>query len=99
MALPQPSTSFQYFHVNANGSTNAALGRACQLHSVTINSKGATGNTLTIYDSLTAGSGTVVAVIDTTSQIQTVVLDAWLRTGLSYTLATGTAGDLTILAS
>jgi hypothetical protein len=99
MALPQPSTSFQFFHVSGNGNTDAALARPCQLHSVTINAKGATGNVLTIYDSLTHGSGNSVAVIDTTSQIQTLVFDAWLQVGLSYTLATGTAGDVTILAT
>ena len=66
------------------------------LHTVTINTKGATGNTLTLYDSLTHGTGNVIATIDTTAQIQTLVFDVAFLVGLSASLATGTAADVTI---
>jgi hypothetical protein len=95
MAL-QPQGAFQYAHVNALGSGDAVLNRPGMLHSVSINSKGATANIITIYDSLTHGAGNVVAVIDTTSQIQTLIFDVWLQVGLSYTMSAGTAGDVTI---
>lgn len=65
------------------------------LSSVTINTKGATGNTLTIYDGVDAG-GTVIAVIDTTSALGTFLYDLLAFTGLFAVLATGTAADITI---
>jgi hypothetical protein len=92
----QPQGAYQTTRVSGNGSGDAILGRPGQLHSVTINSKGLTGNTITLYDSLTHGAGTTIAVIDTTAQIQTLIFDAWLQTGLSYTMASGTAGDVAI---
>jgi hypothetical protein len=90
----QPITGAGYKHISANGSgvLKSAPG---SLFSVTINTKGAASNVLTLYDN-TAASGTVLAVIDTTSQI--TVLDYYLdfAVGLSYALATGTAADVTI---
>jgi hypothetical protein len=92
----QPQGSFNYTHVSANGNGDALKSGSGILHSVTINTKGASANVLTLYDSLIHGTGTVIAVIDTTSQVQTLVFDAWFQTGLSYSLATGTAADVTL---
>ena len=90
----QPITASRYAHISANGSgvLKSAPG---SLFSVNINSKGATANTLTLFDN-TAASGTVIAVIDSTSQV--AVLDFYLdfAVGLAYSLAGGTAGDLTV---
>jgi hypothetical protein len=90
----QPTGAFNYSHQNTNttGNLKAAPGT---LHTVTINTKGASSNTLTLYDN-TAASGTVIAVIDTTSQIQTLVFDIYFTTGLSFAIASGTAADVTI---
>jgi len=65
------------------------------LSSVTINTKGATGNTLTIYDGVDA-TGAVIAVIDTTSALGTFLFDILALTGLFAVLASGTAADITI---
>jgi|SRR5271166_5230060 len=92
----QPSGSYQYTHLAANASTDGIKATGGTLHSVTINTKGASSNLLTLYDSLTHGTGTTIAIIDTTAQVQTLVFDAWFQTGLSCTLATGTAADVTL---
>ena len=79
-----------YAHLNSNASSTVC-GQACQLHSVTINTKGASANTLTIAD----GANTI-AVIDTTAGPSYYLYDCSCRTNLSATLATGTAADVTI---
>jgi hypothetical protein len=94
MALVAAVPTYSYSHQNANGTTTVKSGQGV-LHAITINTKGATGNTATIYDN-TAASGTIVAVIDTTSQIQTLTLDVAFNTGLTVVLATGTAADITV---
>src|SRR5271166_1309981 len=91
-----PSGAFNYTHIAANGNTDAIKSGVGVLHSVSINTKGASSNTLTLYDSLTHGTGNTIAVIDTTAQIQTILLDVALLTGLSVSLATGTAADITL---
>lgn len=83
-----------YQHINGNGTTVVKNGPG-QLFNVCINSKGSTANNVTIYDN-TAASGTVIAVIDTTSQIQVLNYDIGFSTGLTVVMATGTAGDVTI---
>lgn len=80
--------------IAANGTTTLKSG-AGQLCSITVNTKGATGNTITIYDN-TAGSGTVLAVIDTTVQPGTFFYDVAFATGLTVVVANGTAADFTV---
>jgi hypothetical protein len=91
-----PSGAFLFAHANTNANVDAQKSGSGTLHSVTINTKGASSNTLTLYDSLTHGAGTTIAVIDTTQQVQTLVFDAYFATGLSFSMATGTAADVTI---
>jgi len=66
------------------------------LHAITINTKGASANTATVYDN-TAGSGTKIATIDTTASVGTLRFDAAFSTGLTIVTATGTAADITVL--
>ena len=89
-----PTGGINYSHINSNGTVTVKSG-AGWLHTITINTKGATGNTATVYDN-TSGSGTVIAVIDTTAQIQTLLFDALFTTGLTVVTASGTAADLTV---
>lgn len=65
------------------------------LHTITINTKGATSNLLTVYDSLSA-TGTKLATVDTTVTFGTLVYDVNFVIGLFIVLAAGTAADLTI---
>ena len=78
----------------ANATTLVKTGEGV-LVSITINTKGATGNTLKIYDGLTA-SGTLLATIDTTASIGTLTFNAKFSTGLCIVIATGTAADVTV---
>ena len=90
-------SAFNYTHINAN-TTGTQVGPASAnvtLHAVTINSKGATANLLTIYDGTSTG-GTVIAVVDTTVTFGTLVYDVVTTNGIFVVLAAGTAADLTI---
>lgn len=80
-------------HITTNTTTTAQTG-AGVLHTICINTKGAAANVATVYDN-TAGSGTVIAVIDTTAQVNCQYYDARLQTGLTIVTATGTPADLT----
>jgi hypothetical protein len=93
MALT-PTGALSYTHLNANGTTVVKSG-AGWLHTLTINIKGASGNTVTVYDN-TAGSGTVIAVIDPTQNLVTLTFDAAFTVGLTVVIATGTAADITL---
>jgi hypothetical protein len=64
------------------------------LHSIIINTAGATGNTVTIYDN-TAGSGTKIATIDATAVSQRIY-NVQFTTGLTVVVANGTAADITV---
>jgi hypothetical protein len=86
--------SCNYARINSNTTTTLKSGKGV-LHGVTIGVKGATSNTATLYDN-TAGSGTVIAVIDTTSNVATLLYDVAFSTGLTVVTATGTAADLTV---
>jgi hypothetical protein len=85
----------QYTHVNGlTAGTQIGPTGSIRLHAVSVNTKGATSNLLTIYDGVST-AGTVVAVIDTTAQPVTLVFDVSLLVGLFIVLAAGTAADLT----
>jgi hypothetical protein len=89
-----PTGALNYSHQNALGTTTVKSGSGL-LHSLTINTKGATSNIATLYDN-TSGSGTVIAVVDLTSQIQTLLFDVGFNTGLTVVISGGTNGDITI---
>jgi hypothetical protein len=90
----QPSGSFNYTHLNANGTTTVKSGPG-MLHTLTINVKGASSNTITLYDN-TSGSGTVIAVIDPTQNLVTLDFDIFFQNALTAVIATGTAPDITL---
>ena len=84
-----------YVHIAANGTTTAKSG-AGLLRRIVINTKGSAANTLTVYDS-TTGSGTVIAVIDTTNAGGSFDYELDFATGLTLVLASGTAADITVI--
>lgn len=81
-------------HINAAGST-IARPTAGVLQAVTVNTKGSSGATLTLYDGLNA-SGAVLAVIDTTQAVGTIHFNCYLQVGL-FAVAAGTIGDVTVI--
>jgi hypothetical protein len=105
MATPQATNAngisvlegpFTFTHVAANiGATNLKNTPAF-LHAVSINTKGATSNLLTLYDSV-GGTTLPIAAIDTTALVTTMFFDIATTLGLTYVLAAGTAADLTII--
>lgn len=92
--LAASTTSFSYSTILANSSVQVK-GTGGVLHGVTINTKGAAANTLTLFDN-TACSGTVIGVIDTTGASTSLSYDLQFNVGLCATVATGTAANLTI---
>lgn len=68
------------------------------LRRIVINTKGATGNTLTIYDN-TSASGTKIGTIDTTVSPGAINFECNFSTGLTVVTATGTCADVTVVYS
>lgn len=81
-------------HITTLATTVVKSGKGA-LHAICINTKGATADTATVYDN-TAGSGTVLAVIDTTSAVGCLMYDIGFNTGLTIVTAAGTAPDMTV---
>lgn len=86
--------TYNYANIAANGTTTIRTGRGA-LHSININTKGASANVITVYDSA-AASGTKIATIDSTVTYGPLIYDAEFITGLTVVLATGTAADITV---
>ena len=84
------------FHHSASNTTTTIKSGAGVLKRVTVNTIGSASNTCTIYDN-TAGSGTIIAVIDPTQAQRTFEYDLVFSTGLTIVTATGTAADLTVV--
>lgn len=87
--------SNSYLNVAAGTVTTPIKSGAGTFASVTINTKGAASNTLTFYDN-TAGSGTKIATIDTTSAQVTLNFNVAFAIGLTAVSATGTGADYTV---
>lgn len=87
-----------YYRVASNASFNVGS-LPVKLKSVTVNTKGAAANILTLYDNaLGNNSGNVIAVIDTVNiSSQTLFYDVLTRKGLAAIMATGTPADVTIV--
>lgn len=75
--------------------TTVQTGPTC-FRSVTINTKGASANTLTIYDG-TAATGIKIATIDTTAAQVTLTYNVQCLTSLTCVSATGTGADYTVV--
>ena len=82
-----------YSNITTNATTTVKSG-AGFLHTLCINTKGASANTATVYDNTTA-TGTKIATLDTTGSVGCLTYDVAFATGLTIVTATGTAPDLT----
>ncbi len=88
-----------YRVISANGTSNAIVNGPGTLLAAVVTKKGATANTLDLYDGLTSG-GTSLGQIDTTDRVGTILYGPrGLRfgTGLTAVMATGTAGSVTLI--
>ena len=86
---------FEYCYVSGNTTKTCRTGGG-MLYSVTINTRGAGLSTATLYDN-TAGSGTVIAVIDMSVCVCTLTYLVRLTNGLTVVAAMGAVGNLTIV--
>lgn len=84
-----------FSNITTNTTTTVKSGAGI-LYRVCINTKGASANVATIYDN-TAGSGTKIGTLDTTSGVACLAYEAAFATGLTLVTATGTAADLTVV--
>lgn len=87
--------SWLYKHIAALSTGASIKATPGTLHTITINTKGATSNLLTVYDG-TSTAGTVIAAVDTTVTYGTLTFDVDFTVGLFYVLAAGTAADITV---
>jgi hypothetical protein len=92
----QVCVSAVYGYTNIISNTTVTLkSGAGILHAVVINTKGASSNTLTLFDSATA-SGNKIGTLDTTSAVGAVLYDIQFSNGLTIVTATGTAPNVTV---
>ena len=84
----------QYTNVTSNATTVVKSGQGV-LGRIVINKAGASSNIATVYDN-TAGSGTKIATIDTTTT-RPIDYEVIFQTGLTIVTSAGTAADLTIV--
>ncbi len=82
-----------FVHITGNGTTVAKTG-AGTLHSLLINVSGLLSTRATLYDN-TSGSGTVIAVVDTTKASSLFMYNIAFTTGLTI-VTSGGAVDLTV---
>ena len=89
------SHRYLYANINSNSTTQVKSGAAF-LHTITINTKGAAANTISVYDA-TSGTTNPVGTIDGTAPSgSTLLFDICLVNGLRVITATGTAADITL---
>jgi hypothetical protein len=83
-----------YAHISTS-TTTTVKSAAGFLHAVSVNTLGTVASTTTIYDN-TAGSGTVIGVINTLTLSGPFVLDVSFVTGLTIVTTGTVAPDLTV---
>lgn len=89
------SHGYEFVHLAANAETLVKTG-AGVLHSITINTAGASSNLVTVYDG-TSTAGAVIAIINSTiAQAPIRMYDTKFSVGLYIAIATGTAPDITV---
>jgi len=87
-----------YLNVAAGTATTTAKAAPGILIGISINTKGAASNTLTMYDNASAASGTKIATIDTTVSAGFYNFGGvYFRNGLTLISATGTGADYTVI--
>lgn len=88
------TASFTYSHISTATTTVVKSG-AGELHAISVNTKGTVASTITVFDN-TAGSGTVIGVIDSLNLSGAFVLDVAFTTGLTIVTTGTVAPDLTV---
>lgn len=94
-SIPVVNAGFTYAHISTSTTTTVKSG-AGVLHAIVINTLGTVASNITVYDN-TAGSGTVIAVLNSlTNGEASYTYDVAFTTGLTL-VTTGTAApDVTV---
>jgi hypothetical protein len=88
------TTQNLYSHISTSTTTTVKSG-AGTLHIISVNSKGTVASTTTVYDN-TAGSGTVIGVLDTLNLSGAFRYDIQFTTGLTLVTTGTVAPDITV---
>lgn len=88
-----------YDSVNITTNTTTTVkSKAGVIHTLSINTAGATSNTVKLYDGA-AATGTLLGTWDTTTGVTFFLLDIYCGTNITAVTAAGTAADITITYS
>jgi hypothetical protein len=93
-SVPVVGAGFTYSHISTATTTTVKSG-AGVVHTITVNNLGTVASTTTVYDN-TAGSGTVMAVINTLAGQVSYVYDVAFATGLTLVTTGTVAPDITV---
>lgn len=93
ISVKNQSSSFS--NIAATGTTTVKSGAGI-FRRLVINTKGGSSNTFTIYDN-TAGSGTVIATVDTVNSTGSLEYGLAFSTGLTIVSASGTSANATVI--
>ncbi len=93
ISVKNKSSSFS--NITTTGTTTIKSGAGI-FRRLVINTKGGSSNTFTIYDN-TAGSGTVIATVDTVNSTGSLEYGLAFSTGLTIVSASGTSANATVI--
>jgi hypothetical protein len=94
--LDQYQPGYSFAHVGTASTALQISTVAGILYSVCINQKGSASSLVTLYDN-TAGSGTIIGIIDPTVNVQTLFYECAVQKGIYFSSAGAAAtGDFTI---
>lgn len=93
-SVPTVGAGFTFNHIST-ATTTTVKGSAGVLHTLTVNNLGTVASTTTVYDN-TAGSGTVIAVINTLAGQISYIYDIAFNTGLTIVTTGTVAPDITV---
>lgn len=94
-ALVVAMSPFSFSHI-ATAATTTVKSGAGVLHSITVNSLGTVASTTTAYDN-TAGSGTVIGILNTLTLSGAFIYDLAFATGLTLVTTGTVAPDITVV--
>lgn len=93
--IPTKTKGDSFSNISTLGTTTVKSGAGI-LRRIVINTKGSGSNILTVYDN-TAGSGTIIATIDTSDKISNIEYGLSFSVGLTIVNATGTSANVTVI--
>lgn len=88
------TVEYSFSHISTSTTTTVKSG-AGVLHAISVNTKGTVASIITVYDN-TAGSGTVIGVVDSLNLSGAFIFDVIFATGLTLVTTGTVAPDITV---